>query len=423
MTSTELPKPASSPGAMFNHRSFSFEALRALAYAPYGGADIGEVTSTASRIPDGDKAAWYAEWRALAERVHVDGDRSAAQGHPVSARESYLRASNYYRVCEFYLRVDPSNDPEVREVGQLSVDSFARAAELMNPAPQRVSFPYADTTLPGWWIPADLGTAHPTGGDPDGPRPTLLYHGGFDSTEEELYFSGGAAAARRGYHVLAFAGPGQGSALRDQKLLFRPDWEAVVTPAVDWLLARPDVDPERIALMGMSFGGLLAPRAAATEHRVAALIAYDGLYSFADLCHRLVGPEIMKLVGDGLATSDAKANALIEEIMSSSTQTFGPAFPWGMWVLGAGSPAAFVRAVAPYTLEGYPPLVTCPTLVLDGENDPGNASQLYEALRCQKTYHLFPAAEGGGEHCQEGVMCRLHQVVFDWLDTVLATVT
>jgi pimeloyl-ACP methyl ester carboxylesterase len=408
---------------MFNHRSFSFEALRALAYAPYGGADIGEVTSTASRIPDGDKAAWYAEWRALAERVHVDGDRSAAQVHPVSARESYLRASNYYRVCEFYLRVDPSNDPEVREVGQLSVDSFARAAELMNPAPQRVSFPYADTTLPGWWIPADLGTAHPTGGDPDGPRPTLLYHGGFDSTEEELYFTGGAAAARRGYHVLAFAGPGQGSALRDQKLLFRPDWEAVVTPAVDWLLARPDVDPERIALMGMSFGGLLAPRAAATEHRVAALIAYDGLYSFADLCHRLVGPEIMKLVGDGLATSDAKANALIEEIMSSSTQTFGPAFPWGMWVLGAGSPAAFVRAVAPYTLEGYPPLVTCPTLVLDGENDPGNASQLYEALRCQKTYHLFPAAEGGGEHCQEGVMCRLHQVVFDWLDTVLATVT
>jgi pimeloyl-ACP methyl ester carboxylesterase len=408
---------------MFNHRSFSFEALRALAYAPYGGADIGEVTSTASRIPDGDKAAWYAEWRALAERVHVDGDRSAAQGHPVSARESYLRASNYYRVCEFYLRVDPSNDPEVREVGQLSVDSFARAAELMNPAPQRVSFPYADTTLPGWWIPADLGTAHPTGGDPDGPRPTLLYHGGFDRPVVELYSRGGAAAARRGYHVLAFAGPGQGSALRDQKLLFRPDWEAVVTPAVDWLLARPDVDPERIALMGMSFGGLLAPRAAATEHRVAALIAYDGLYSFADLCHRLVGPEIMKLVGDGLATSDAKANALIEEIMSSSTQTFGPAFPWGMWVLGAGSPAAFVRAVAPYTLEGYPPLVTCPTLVLDGENDPGNASQLYEALRCQKTYHLFPAAEGGGEHCQEGVMCRLHQVVFDWLDTVLATVT
>jgi pimeloyl-ACP methyl ester carboxylesterase len=407
---------------LFNDQSFSFETLRALGYAPYSGADIGEVTSTASQIPDGDKTAWYSEWRALAERIHADADRSAAEGHHVSARESYLRASNYYRLCEFYLRVGPADDPLVREVGQLSVDCFARAAQLMNSAPERVSFPYENTTLPGWWIPADLGTAHPTGGDPDGPRPTLLFHGGFDSTEEELYFSGGAAAARRGYHVLAFAGPGQGSALRDQKLLFRPDWEAAVTPAVDWLLARPDVDPDRIALMGMSFGGLLAPRAAATEHRVAALIAYDGLYSFADSLYRGVGLEVMELVGEDLVTSDTKANALLEEFTSSKAQTFGPIFQWGMWVLGADSMATVLRAVAPYTLEGYAPLVTCPTLVLDGENDPGHASQLYEALRCQKTYHLFPAAEGGGEHCQEGVMSRLHQVVFDWLDTVLARV-
>jgi pimeloyl-ACP methyl ester carboxylesterase len=406
---------------LFNDRSFSFETLRALGYTPYGGADIGEVTSTASRIPNGDKTAWYSEWLALAERIHADADRSAAEGHPVSARESYLRASNYYRVSEFYLRVDSSNDTEVCAVGQLSVESFDSAAQLMNPAPERVSFPYEGTTLPGWWIPADLGAAHPTGGDPDGPRPTLLYHGGFDSTEEELYFSGGAAAARRGYHVLAFAGPGQGSALRDQKLLFRPDWEAVVTPAVDWLLARPDVDPDRIALMGMSFGGLLAPRAAATEHRLAALIAYDGLYSFADAVHGMVGPEIMKLVGDGLDTSDAKASALIKGLMSSRTNTFGPAFSWAMWVFGEDSLAGALRAFAPYTLEGHAPLITCPTLVLDGENDPGHASRLYEALYCQKTYHLFPTAEGGGEHCQEGVMFRLHQVVFDWLDTVLAT--
>ena len=421
MTTTVPTRPASSTWALFNDQSFSFETLRALSYAPYGGADIGEVTSTASRIPDGDLTAWYTEWRGLAERVHADADRSAAEGHPVSARESYLRASNYYRVCEFYLRVGPANDPEVRAVGQLSVDSFARAAKLMNPAPQRVRFPFEGTTLPGWWIPADLGTAHPTGGDPDGPRPTLLYFGGFDSTEEELYFSGGAAAARRGYQVLAFAGPGQGSALRDQKLLFRPDWGAVVTPAVDWLLGRPDVDPGRIALMGMSLGGLLAPRAAATEHRVAALIAYDGLYSFADAAHRMVGPEIMKLIGDGLDASDTKANALLEEIMSSRTSTFGPAFSWGMWVFGKDSPADVLRAFAPYTLDGYAPLVTCPTLVLDGEDDPCDSSRLYEALRCQKTYHLFPSAEGGGQHCQEGVMSRLHQVVFDWLGTVLAT--
>jgi dienelactone hydrolase len=364
---------------------------------------------------------WYTQWRALAERIHADADRSATAGHPVSARESYLRASNYYRLCGFYLRVDPASDPGVREVGQLSVDSFARAAHLMRPAPQRVRFPYEQTTLPGWWIPAGPGTAHRTGADPDGRRPTLLFHGSFDSTEEELYFAGGAAAARRGYHVLAFAGPGQGSALRDQQLLFRPDWDAVVTAAVDWLLARPDVDPNRIALMGMSMGGQLAPRAAAAEHRLAALIAYDGIYSFADMLHRKVGSEVMELLGDGV---DTNVNALAEQLMRSDTQVRS-IFRWGMWNFGADSPAAVIRATGPYTLEGYAPLITCPTLVLDGEIDLpllGQASQLYEALRCPKTYHLFPEAEGSGEHCQEGAMSTLHQVVFDWLDTVLTTV-
>jgi hypothetical protein len=120
----------------------------------------------------------------------------------------------------------------VREVGELSVDSFAHAAQLMSSASQQVRFSYDDLALPWWWIPAKR-SAHRTGGDPDGPRPTLLVHGGFDSTEEELFFTDSAAAVRRGYHVLAFAGPEQGSALRDQKLLFRAGWDAAVTPAVD----------------------------------------------------------------------------------------------------------------------------------------------------------------------------------------------
>ncbi|MGA2929034.1 MAG: hypothetical protein ABSG43_24205, partial [Solirubrobacteraceae bacterium] len=52
----------------------------------------------------------------------------------------------------------------------------------------------------------------------------------------------------------------------------------------------------------------------------------------------------------------------------------------------------------------------------------GQASQLYEALRCQKKYHLFPTAEGGGGHCQAGATSNLHQVIFDWLDALLASV-
>jgi len=53
-----------------------------------------------------------------------------------------------------------------------------------------------------------------------------------------------------------------------------------VTPVVDYLLTRPEVDPARIALMGISVGGYLAPRAAAFEQRLVALIANDGLYTY-----------------------------------------------------------------------------------------------------------------------------------------------
>ena len=56
MTSTVFPKPALAAGPIFNDKSFFFETLRVLGYALYGGADIGEVIGTASRVSDGDEA-------------------------------------------------------------------------------------------------------------------------------------------------------------------------------------------------------------------------------------------------------------------------------------------------------------------------------------------------------------------------------
>ena len=111
--------------------------------------------------------------------------------------------------------------------------------------------------------------------------PTLLAHGGYDSTVEELFFYRGEAARRHGWNCLIFDGPGQGSALRVNKLPFRHDWEAVVTPVVDFAHSLRGVDPERIALLGMSMGGYLAPRAAAFEQRIAACVACDGVFNLA----------------------------------------------------------------------------------------------------------------------------------------------
>ena len=91
--------------------------------------------------------------------------------------------------------------------------------------------------------------------------------------------------------MLAFDGPGQGTVIVDQGITFRPDWENVVTPMLDHALGLPEVDPDRIALYGWSFGGYLAPRAATAEHRLAACISDCGPYdSLAATLARIPAP-------------------------------------------------------------------------------------------------------------------------------------
>ena len=114
-----------------------------------------------------------------------------------------------------------------------------------------------------------------TPGRADGPLPVLLHVGGYDGTAEELYASAGPAL-ERGYGFAAVDGPGQGSVLYDQRIAMRPDWEAVVPGMVDALVKHPHVDPGRIVLVGRSFGGLIAPRGASGEPRLAAMIVDPG---------------------------------------------------------------------------------------------------------------------------------------------------
>ena len=42
---------------------------------------------------------------------------------------------------------------------------------------------------------------------------------------------------------------------------------------IDYALSRGDVDPQRLALYGISYGGYFAPRAAAHDRRIKALVA------------------------------------------------------------------------------------------------------------------------------------------------------
>ena len=259
-----------------NNIQFWYETLRSMSHIAYGGADFGEVVSTGERITEGDYDSWYTEWAATAERVSAEAEKALAAGHEISARDGFLRASNYYRSAEFFLHGNPC-DPRHDDAYDRSVACYRAAAALFTPVIEPISIPYEGTTLPGYLYRVD---------DSGTPRPTLIMHNGFDGTAEELHFFGAMAGVERGYTVLVFDGPGMPGPRHHEGLVFRPDWENVITPVVDFAETLPEVDNSRIALLGISMGGVLAPRAAAFEHRLAALVAVDGLYDLGETSAR-----------------------------------------------------------------------------------------------------------------------------------------
>ena len=62
---------------------------------------------------------------------------------------------------------------------------------------------------------------------------------GSDGQNVDMLAQGGLAALERGYNVVIFEGPGQGSQLFLHDVPFRPDWENVITPIVDHLERAP----------------------------------------------------------------------------------------------------------------------------------------------------------------------------------------
>jgi pimeloyl-ACP methyl ester carboxylesterase len=326
-----------------------------------------------------------------------------------------MRANNYYRAAEFFLHGNP-DDPRIDHAYNRARDCFHAAAALFDPPIEPVEIPYEGTVLHGYFY-----RAAGSGSDAS-PRPTMMMHSGFDGPCEELHWFGAAAGQERGYHVLTFDGPGHAAARRLDGLVFRPDWENVITPVLDWLLARPGVDPTRVGLLGLSMGGMLAPRAAAFEHRLAACVAMDGVYDLGLTVTQNMGGTRAEAEAVLCAASAPELDAMIEQLMATN-----PTIRWaathGQYVMGVDSPRAFFASYLDYTLaDGIAEQITCPTLVCDAEEDiffDGQPKLLFEHLTCEKTLLDFTTAEGAGAHCQAGAQRLAFGRIYGWLDNVL----
>jgi 2,6-dihydroxypseudooxynicotine hydrolase len=209
---------------------------------------------------------WCAAWSKRAA-VHEQLGRAAlAGGHSLSAGEHLARAGLYYHFAKFLFVQDMA---QMRAAHRKAVECRALALPHLSPAGERVEIPYEGKHLAGV-LRRPVGVTR---------SPVVVMAMGLDSCKEEMD-AYEQTFLDRGMATLAFDGPGQGEAEYDFPI--RGDYETPVKAVLDWLLARNDVDPQRIGMWGVSLGGYYAPRAAAFDERIKACVALSGPYDWAE---------------------------------------------------------------------------------------------------------------------------------------------
>jgi pimeloyl-ACP methyl ester carboxylesterase len=381
---------------------------RTLVGAYSGSADLGEALATASRIQPVDAATWYAQWSATAERCIERGEAALQRGHRATARQAFLRACEYLRQAIFFIRAD-LDDPRLQRGWSAHRAAFRAAIPLLDHEVVTAEIPLESARMTAYFFRA------PSSRRTDEGRPVVLAPCGYDSTAEAGYAATAYMAMKRGYDCLVWEGPGQGGTLYEQRVPMRPDFEVALTRVVDWLLEQRDVDPRRIAVIGRSFAGYLGPRGVSDEPRVSALVCDPGQYDFVSRLGKFFDAETWQKILAGDPETDARIQTRLEEPHQRDY--------WcaRMTTMGARTLGDFLRMQPAYTMEGRAERIRCPTLLTEGEGDFAAQSQrLFDALTCPKELRRFTVAEGAGGHCAGLGATLFEEVVFDWLDEVLA---
>ena len=396
--------------AGFYDDDWDFSVRLVLGKATRGGADIGEVLATTAGVKPGDGEGWFAAWLALGDRIAGIAESSAARGHRVSAARAYLRAANYHAVAVNALSaLEEGTDRLLPTFHAHRVSWEGFLANTRWPV-ERIDIPYEGSSMPGWFFRPDTT---------DRARKTLVLNLGSDEAISGLWGQGAEGGLERGYNVVLFEGPGQQSMLFERNIPFRHDWEKVLTPVLDYLLTRDDIDPDKIGVYGVSQAGYWVPRALAFEHRFAAAIADGGVVDVARSWFQYI-PQVM------LAAYRRGNRARFDKEMELAFRLPGTRAGKQRWNFrsrpyGVTGYSQGLDAVSQYDLTEVAARITTPLYVIDTDGDQFFSGQPAElaALVPGSTHARFTQAEGASYHCQPLAREITEQRMLDWLDEQL----
>ncbi|KAB0622263.1 alpha/beta hydrolase family protein [Castellaniella defragrans] len=359
------------------------------------GARMGEIEAMcgplmqASQQPDAQgTAAFRQSWVGMGDRLAELAAEDEARGRSISAGDKLQRASIYYLTAE---RMLGHGDPERPGLYERTQQAFRRGIRLSGANCERVEIPYGDGHIAGLYVRAE--GVH-------GRQPILVQVNGLDSTKEMKYFVGLPRwLAQRGVASLVIDQPGTGEALRLWNMKAVHDSERWASKVVDWLETRPDVDPRRIGLEGVSLGGYYCPRAVAFEPRFAMGVVWGANHDWRDVQKKRLARE-----GD-----------------------FPVPHYWDhvRWVWGGGTLEEFMEIAEHVHLDGILDRIRVPFLVTHGEKDSQIplkwAQRTYDQLvnSPRRELKIFTDREGGVQHSSFDNSANAGAYIADWVAEAL----
>lgn len=214
-----------------------------------------------------DWSQWCAVWSQYAVASEERGALALSRSLTRTAAKEFARAALYFHYAQNLYYDDPALK---RETHDRKVSVFRRAAPLLDPPLEPVKIAFDGIEMPGY-LRLPPGRAKP---------PCVILLGGLDTTKED-YMVVNDLCAERGLATLAFDGPGQGETLF--RMPWRRDFERSISAVLDYLDTRPEIDRDRIGIIGRSTGGFYAPKAAATDTRIKAAVAWGAMYHLRNL--------------------------------------------------------------------------------------------------------------------------------------------
>lgn len=347
--------------------------FRAVMFVEWGfrPADVRRTTERI-KIP----GAVVKQWVKTARQEEDLARAAEAAGHRASAAEFYYRAALYYGpACGVLHR----NTPQKLALYARLVDCYERFTQLFEEASvRRVEIPFENgKTIPG--ILQTVPGAENT--------PCVIVVPGMDTMKEYMPSPYHNHFRRRGMATLSIDGPGQGESNVRETWVTLDNFERAGAAALDFLETVPEVDAGRVGVYGWSMGSYWAPRIAAHDSRVKALVGAMGVYLQKDTIFKQSKPAY-------------RANY--------------------MYMSDIHDEDAFDAMAAEMTLEPITDKIACPTLLAMGEFDElcplEDAERLFDMLNCPKELWVYEDET----HTFGSRLPDFYLQVADWMADALA---